>query len=458
MRISRVLAAFTIALLAACSQGAPPTAQGIPTPPVDPPAPTAPADPDSPPETPPSEPPQQPAPTVPASGSLDTSFGGDGIVHIAAGERPYVRDVAVQPDGKVLLAVWDSGSSFDVRVLRLKADGTLDPGFGSNGRVVLDLGGDHYASALAVQPDGKIVVATDRGGLVVRLLANGSVDTSFGDEGRALVFGTTPDPYLNLYRLAVRADGKIVTAGNIVYSTSNSAVARLNPDGTPDTTFDEDGFAIVGSGSVTALVLHPDGKTVVAGQTLTKPVDSLNGYSMRLNDDGTVDDTFGPMGWRAVAGDTANTVGALTLLADGRFAALVNVTHGIDSGDPRPSVLLIRLNDDGTLDTTYGTDGRVDPAGSVSDLVPSGTVGSLVLLGSTSITSFEGANGLLVRYGPAGAIDSSFGLDGRLEVDAGGVDRIVAGAIDATSRIVGAGMTREEASGEVRIFVVRVNQ
>jgi uncharacterized delta-60 repeat protein len=188
----------------------------------------------------------------------------------------YVTALALQPDGRVVAAGFSgNGSRVAFAVVRYNANGTLDASFGSGGKVTTPIGPTSaYAYALALQGDGKIVLAgrSSDGSIVsftlVRYEANGTLDASFGQGGKV----TTPTRSVNdsLSALAVQRDGKLVAAG----STSNGltdffALLRYSADGTLDRSFGKGGKVATpigtGDAQASALVLGKDGKLVVAG-------------------------------------------------------------------------------------------------------------------------------------------------------------------------------------------------
>jgi uncharacterized delta-60 repeat protein len=160
-----------------------------------------------------------------SNGTPDTGFGGgSGQATNGIGEIPHGAEaIAVQPDGKILLAGPAGG---DFGVARVKTDGLYDPGFGADGQVSVDLGGKDIPHAIALQPDGKILVAgTDGDGFAVtRLMADGSVDSGFGIGGRATVNFGGVDEALGM---ALQPDGKVVLVGT---NGSDYAVTRLLGD------------------------------------------------------------------------------------------------------------------------------------------------------------------------------------------------------------------------------------
>jgi uncharacterized delta-60 repeat protein len=254
-----------------------------------------------------------------ADGSRDLSFAGDGAVGIDHGGYEHENDVAIQPDGKIVIA---GNTSFDggVRqawVYRLNPDGSFDAGFDGDG--ARNLTGADVAYALVVQPDGKILVTGDASGPghvpVHRLNPDGSLDTAFDGDGLARIeqrgYG---------YDLAVQADGRIVVTGD-AYTTRDYdvLVARLNVDGSIDTSFRDTGIVLVDNGadeSAYHVALQPDGRIVAAGGTEAGDDPLL----VRLNPDGSRDRTFAPSGVFVFGnGGGLGTHVALALQPDGKI-------------------------------------------------------------------------------------------------------------------------------------------
>jgi uncharacterized delta-60 repeat protein len=238
-----------------------------------------------------------------ADGSLDTSFDGDGKVTTGILSDDLGQSVVPQPDGKILVSGYSfNGGNFDFALTRYNADGSLDASFGSGGKVTTDIAGHNASYSVTLQPDGKILAAghTQSGGndfALVRYNADGSLDTSFDGDGRVTTdFGSTNDVGQSV---AIQPDGKISVAGNSFNGTNwDFAVARYNADGSLDTTFDADGRVTtdfgLGDDFGSSITTQMDGKILVAGS-------SFNGTNtdfalVRYNADGSLDTTFGTDG------------------------------------------------------------------------------------------------------------------------------------------------------------------
>lgn len=255
-----------------------------------------------------------------APGSLDTTFDGDGKALVNFGTTgASAQAVAVQPDGKIVAA---GGDGHNYVVVRLLPGGGLDPAFGTGGKVVLAIGplASAGAEAMVLQPDGKIVIAgranfgpEDDEWAVARLLPNGQLDDGFDYDGILIgPFGSGAAE-----SLALQPDGKIVVAGGtripatdpiIVGDTEEGAlaVARLNADGSRDTTFAAGGTRVTPLGDSPGsdkVLVQPDGRIVLVGWNLEiisgSDLEARGGLAvLRLTATGLDDSTFGPNGLR----------------------------------------------------------------------------------------------------------------------------------------------------------------
>jgi uncharacterized delta-60 repeat protein len=303
-----------------------------------------------------------------SNGTPDTSFGTSGIVStpVLNGDD-YAFAVALQPDGKIVVAgfAFVSSSNADFAVVRYNPDGSLDQTFDTDGKVTTPvLNGFDDAFAVAVQPDGKIVVAgsavvTDAriDFALVRYNANGSLDTTFDGDGKL----TTPfgSGFNEAYAVAIQADGKIVAAG---YQTEQGnldyALARYNPNGSLDTSFDGDGKLttnFLGSTDMAyAIAIQPDGKLVVAGQTFSTQ-GILSFAVARYLTNGALDTTFDADG-KTVTPILGSNDGAsaVALQPNGKIVVAGNAGTGTEF-----DFAVARYNANGSLDTSFDTDGKL---------------------------------------------------------------------------------------------------
>jgi uncharacterized delta-60 repeat protein len=310
--------------------------------------------------------------------------------------------------------------------------GSLDPSFGGDGLVRTDVGRREGAESVAVQADGKIVVAGWSGssrGVVARYKRSGALDPTFAGDGvrvvRGFVFGG----------VAVQADGNIVVAGGT--PSSELAVARFNADGTPDVSFSGDGFATENTlgGSVAGLALQPNGGILVVGRTFSEH-ELGTGVIVRFSSNGTVDEDFG-----GPLFEIGSSAGAVAIQENSKI-----VVAGTERFPTDPPVfVLTRFRAGGRLDRSFGSNGAVraafggDEVG-VSDLALQAD-GRIVAVGFAHTASSGRKNDFaLARYTRSGKLDRTFSHNGRKRTDFSGANDGAAGvAIQANGRIVVAG-------------------
>ena len=226
-------------------------------------------------------------------GSLDRSFGRGGKVLTDFGARSSAsaNAVAIQPDGKIVVA--GDRSELTFALARYNADGTLDRSFGKGGRVVTKVGDGNYASALVVQPDGKLVAAGAAGRTVIALVRyspDGKLDPSFGDGGTVVTTAARGSG------LAIQRDRKLVTAGTGSGRSGRGvfALARFLEDGSLDESFGRGGKLLTAfprKAVANAVVVRADGKIVVAGT-----VGAHDFALARYSSSGRLDGSFGSGG------------------------------------------------------------------------------------------------------------------------------------------------------------------
>ncbi len=322
-----------------------------------------------------------------ADGDVDTSFG-NGL----AGASNTVYAVAVQGDGKVLIGGFFTSVNGTTRgrIARLNSDGSVDTSFG-NGLA----GASSFVYAVAVQGDGKVLIGgqftsvngTTRGN-IARLNSDGSLDTSFGNG----LNGASS----TVQAVAVQGDGKVLIGGSFtsVNGTTRGRIARLNSDGSLDTSF---GNGLTGaSGTVQAVAVQGDGKVLIGG-SFTSVNGTTRGNIARLNSDGSLDTSFG----NGLTG-TSSTVQAVAVQGDGKV--LIGGQFSTVNGTTR--FRIARLNSDGSVDTSFGN-GLAGANGIVNAVAVQGD--GKVLIGG-SFTSVNGTTRIrIARLNSDGSVDTSFG-------------------------------------------------
>lgn len=224
------------------------------------------------------------------NGQLDTTFGDKGVVRTDFGGSDEAYAMALQADGKILVAGYSSTTSTDFAIARYQDDGNLDMSFATSGLLISDLGANDAVYSLLLQPDNKIIVASF-GGVIARFSSSGKLDLSFSESGKVLVDSSFRT------KLALQSDGKIIVAGAAVQSDLDFALYRLLPDASFDTSFATNGQAYSDFGKADrayAVQVQEDGKIVVAGQTYDKAESDF--ALARYLPTGQLDSSFGTMG------------------------------------------------------------------------------------------------------------------------------------------------------------------
>ncbi len=387
------------------------------------------------------------------AGSLDTTFGGTGVVNTSlSGGNDVAYAVVIQPwDGKIVAGGYTTSGNFTkMGLARYNTDSSLDSSFGSGGIVASKIGTNLNKDAIAIYPatdttgNAEKIVEAGAGSLA-RFNANGSVDTHFGNKGLVTVSATS-----NIFAVVVQADGKIVVGGD-------DKLVRYNPSGTLDTTFGSGGIVampgLASGGLVDGLILQPDGKLVAAGTTASNVWEVA-----RFNTNGTLDTTFDSTGTLpgTVTFTYAAGVGGPSALAiypstgqDTADYGKIEVAGSID-GNPGGiwayQVALARFNADGSTDSTFGQAGQVVtpfPTGGMSATATALQTDGKIVVAGNSVRSGGGQHGFgVLRYNTDGSLDTSFGSGGLVQTFNGTGDSWASGvAFQADGQIVAAGRT-----------------
>ncbi len=286
------------------------------------------------------------------NGTPDNTFDGDGLAQVPS--LTQANALAIQTDGKIVVVGDASG---EIALARFNSNGSLDTTFDGDGIATLVLSDTQAVRDIAIQPDGKIIVGGNSGPtgsirdfMVVRFNANGTPDAAFGPTGIGLVvvsFNNNDD----LRSISLQTDGKIVAGGNTSGANIEFALIRITATGSLDTTFDTDGKLTTSIGvndALSKLLLQPDGKIIAVGRT--QNINQTDVAAVRYNSDGSIDTSFGVNGI-AISNDiTFDSTGGATLQPDGKII----VAERIDFNNTR----LIRFNSNGSLDTSFHGNGK----------------------------------------------------------------------------------------------------
>jgi uncharacterized delta-60 repeat protein len=382
--------------------------------------------------------------TLLSGGVLDPSFGlGGEVITTFSPGADGAAHVAFQPDGKLVVLGYESvpasgnpGGIFpnvvtDSFLARYDSQGQLDPTFGTGGKVVTDF----RPGAVAIQANGKILVAgtfataSTSGAELARYNPDGSLDTTFGSGGRVL------DPTVPGFTgVLVQPDGKIIVDAAV--GTDTLAVARYNPDGSPDAGFGAAGkvslrLGAPGFGTI-ALAQQADGKLLVVG------TDAGRGVVVRFNGDGTLDSTFGAAG--QVALDASIFPAGLAVQRDGRILIAGDTT---DPSAPQRA-LLLRLNPNGSVDPTFGVGGEAVSRDLFQVVgVALDSNGGIIVAGNApgSIPGQPNSDMIVARFTTDGGLDLSFGVNGSARADFGALDIAAGFGIEPDGKLVVVGST-----------------
>jgi uncharacterized delta-60 repeat protein len=339
-----------------------------------------------------------------ANGSLDTAFNATGKALVPVGSgNDYAHSVTAQADGKLIVAGYSAnGTDNDFSLVRLNTDGSLDTTFGVQGKALIAVGNgsNDQAFSVTLQPDGKIVLAGSSDGdlALVRLDTSGTLDATFGVQGKAVIpVGTSTDLGGNV---ALQSHGKIIIAGSGFNGLNyDFGVARLDADGTLDNSFGTGGTALVAVGNgqdfAASVAVQPDGQIVLAGTSLN--ANNSGEFSLaRLNADGTLDISF--------AGDGTALFSVGASYAEGRSLALQSDGKMVLAGSQASGdVSVIRVNADGSLDTSFNPRGSGASGGTVSYTENANAVilDRTVAIFDAELAALETLDGAAGNYGGA---------------------------------------------------------
>lgn len=336
------------------------------------------------------------------NGRLDPSYGNGGWVELSIGGTGAGNAILILRNGEILIGGAGRSAAnqpIGFAAVKLQPNGQLDKSFGKNGIATVAIGSGASANAIAVQPDGKIVLAgtADDGYdrfAAARLNADGSLDRSFGNGGTA----TFAQPGA-AWGMGLRNDGTIVLAGEYIPGAGSALynllsgiglgsvgrrltsgeqymAAALSPAGKPDPSFGNDGVVALPIGvaaACTAIAVQPDGEVVLAGSAFTNTGISA---TVRLTPNGTLDHDFGVKG--ISESPLYNPVNAVALAPDGKI--LVAATG--------PTA--IRLDPGGVPDPTFAANG-VDQIGTGTGNAANGVTvdprtGDIILTGAATLS------------------------------------------------------------------------
>ena len=394
-----------------------------------------------------------------AAGALDPSFGNGGKTQTSFGMSVRPAAAVLQADGKIVIATGFSNTSIATEALglvRYNANGILDKSFGKNGSVkVAFTNFINEPSSMALQADGKIVVAGTASSAdgqtsefaVARFNPNGSVDNSFGVGGKVTTnfVGVMLGGVLNpANAVVIQPDGKILVGGGASECEDclhRTALARYNADGSLDSTFGSGGKVdLAAIDTAYTLALLSTGEIVA--------VSAIGDAFAQFTAQGALESgiTSGPIA-------AFSHGGTFIFQSDGKP---IQVNSGADNGNDEDSdVSVIRFNATGLVDITFNT-----PAFEFGTDVGTGNGGEAAALDASGKVIVGGYSGNPSLFGVArlntdGSLDSTFGTSGRLTTRFRGTDQVLAVLVQTDGKIVAVGQTVVNATGIANLALAR---
>ena len=330
-------------------------------------------------------------------GSLDTSFSGDGRQTTDFGGTDEAQDVALQDDGKIVVVGQGgpgpgvggiAGANF--AIARYDPDGSLDASFAGDGMEMTYVGDMGVANAVVLQPDGKILAVGQGGGVfgfaLVRYNPDGSLDTSFSGDG---IQTTTGSGFEWATDVALQPSGKIVVAGVFAqtYADHDFALARYYPRGALDTSFSGDGIQTTdlgGNDFANGMAIQDDAKILVVGEAASDWLQTTGDLGLaRYNRDGSLDTSFSGDGKQTTNFGGIDGANAVSLQGNGKMVV------GGFAGPTGFDFALARYNAGGSLDTSFSGDGKQRTGFGVtdSDIGPHAGASDVALQGDGKIVA-----------------------------------------------------------------------
>ena len=379
-----------------------------------------------------------------APGSLDAGFGNGGFATAPLGS--WVGSVAslTKPNGKIVtVGEAEIGGRRMIASTMLRADGSVVSSYGDGGWVTVDIGGAAAGNAIALQRDGKLVLAgTGRHGgsgplalTAVRLRPSGELDPSFSKDGivtvpigrEAIATG-----------VAIQDNGKVVVSGTVLTEYHRFAVVRFNPNGSVDRGFGDGGVSVLDRPAVAwGMVMQRDGRYVVAGHTVTGGREAYTAIRMRRS--GGLDQSFGNGGEVLVPIATDAYGLAVALQPDGKLLLTGNTVGN-------QQVATVRLLPNGSIDPSFGSGGTAAFPGAGVNAIALQADGKILL---------AGVGATLVRLDQNGYMDQTFGDGGTIFARIGTSDAANGVSVQPNGMIVLAGAAT--ISGRIVNSVIRVH-
>jgi uncharacterized delta-60 repeat protein len=378
-------------------------------------------------------------------GDLDNTFGVNGkdTISFWTGDD-WGESVAVQSDGKILVG----GSSMgDFALVRYHGNGSLDLTFGTGGKVTISIGTGASILSLKIQPDGKIVGAGfanvsqyQIGFVLARFNPDGNIDGTFGNGGTVSTVFGNANDYGRA--LAIQEDGKLLVTGDCSYGfTSDYSTVRYNTDGTLDNSFGIGGIVITNMGNGLNM---PKSITVQSdGKIIVVGLAEPISGMVRYKENGSLDSTFGTGGKVFTSLGIDSYQSAVVEQPDNKIVVVGHYRNNIIYSNA-----VFRYNSDGSPDNSFGSAGiSIAPTG-YSDF-PVAVIlqqnGDIVIAATSQIGAWNLFE--LMKFTGNGSVDSSFGFHGMVQTSFNNYDKCAGLSIQPDGKLVAAGSTNDLSYG-----------
>jgi len=333
------------------------------------------------------------------SGELDLSFGDDGVLLLNYNTSNNKTPIIIQNDDKIIIASQPNGTNENyIKIARYMQNGELDPSFGNNGFVETEISDLNGFSRLLLQPNGKIILFgannTNEKIYIARFLPNGLLDDTFGENGIAIYFSNINLGSWNSFQL--KNDGKIIILINIDYQGNEVMFLQYLPNGELDASFGDNGILLLDTSGYfiykNAFTVKENGSIVVVSGEQSKTI------IMRLLSNGAIDTTYGDNGKTELLFDALRPE-ELFVNTDNK---LLIYSQTWDNQGESSTFELIRVDENGVLDNSFGENGSITTGIESSDVILQND-GKILGVGNT-YWFWGGEDFMLVRYHNNGSL------------------------------------------------------
>jgi len=353
---------------------------------------------------------------------------------------------------------------------KAQTPGTIDSSFAANGSFILALGsGLDNGNAVIVLPDDRILVAGitekadfDWADYVLRLTPDGKIDSTFGTNGITIFEADTA--HIDYAEgMTLQPDGKIIVVGGVEAGGDdiNYVAARLSSDGMIDSSFGTNGIQVIhkdgGEDLAYKAAVQPDGKIVLAGQDYIPGMILRNGILLRLNSDGSLDSSFGASGFDTTAlANDYTSFQDLLLMDDGSIVAAGY------TGNNKYDLLAARYDSTGAPVADFGNNGiaifNLNSGSDAAYSIVKDPLDGRILIGGQKGSGSSKTDFVLLAITPYGVLDSSFAVNGVASVNANQSEAILGLAVQQNGKIVASGTSGTLGIGTNNWAVLRFNE